>query len=79
MHYLKAFVEHPYVNLAVALLLFASGLVEGWDSLQDELAALDFKAHHGVMLYGLFSAMKSIPDIVLGLEKISDDPVTAKK
>jgi len=76
MHYLKAFVEHPYVNLAVAMLLFASGLVEGWDSLQDEIASLNIKAHHGVMLYGLFSAMKSVPDIVLGLEKMSDRTAT---
>jgi len=77
MKVLKAFVEHPYVNLVVALMLFTSGLVEGWDSLQDELAAMDLKAHHGVMLYGLFSALKSVPDIVLGLEKMSNRSVPA--
>jgi hypothetical protein len=74
MKLLKAFVEHPYVNLLVAMMLFSSGLIEGWDSLQEELTALDVKARHGVMLYGLFSALKSIPDIVLGLEKMSDRP-----
>ncbi len=69
---LKTFVEHPFVNLVVAVILFGSGLIEGWDSLQEELTALDVKARHGVMLYGLFSALKSIPDIVLGLEKMYD-------
>jgi hypothetical protein len=69
----KNCVEHPLVNLVVAIILFSTGLVEGWDSLQEDLRALDLKAHHGVMGYGFFSMLKSIPDIVLGLEKMSEE------
>lgn len=70
MNKLRIFVEHPFVNLIVALILFVTGLTEGWDSLQEDISNFDLKAHHGVMVYGFFSMLKSIPDIFLGLEKM---------
>jgi hypothetical protein len=68
---LRTFVQSPYVNLVVALILFSSGLVEGWDSLKEDIVALNLRVHHGVVLYGLFNTLKSLPDIVEGLAKMS--------
>lgn len=69
--YLKRFVENPYVNLTVALMLFVTGLTEGWDSFQEDVAGLRIRAHHGVMLYGFFNMLKPLPDIFEGLEKMN--------
>lgn len=78
MEHLKQFVANPYVNLAVAMILFVTGLTEGWDSFQEDLAGLHVRAHHGVMVYGLFNMLKPIPDIFEGLEKMNHRSLAPK-
>jgi len=68
---LKHFVANPYVNLAVAVVFFMTGLAEGWDSFQDDMAGFHVRVHHGVMLYGFFNMLKPLPDIFEGVEKMN--------
>lgn len=67
---MKRFLDNPYVNLFVAATLLYSGLAEGWETLQDDLTRLDVKAHHGIMLYGLYKMFRAIPDLFEGVERV---------
>ncbi|MGE3976999.1 MAG: hypothetical protein AB7F94_05365 [Nitrospira sp.] len=78
MAILRRLVEQPYVNLAVAIILFVTGLTEGWDSFQEDMAGFHLRAHHGVMIYGFFNMLKSLPDIFEGLDKMNHRSLAAK-
>ena len=67
---LLAFLDSPYTNLAIALILFYSGLSEAWDTLGEDMHHFRLRAHHGIMLFGLFHALKCLPDIFEGLERV---------
>ena len=66
---LRAMLEHPWMNFTVATILIGTGLSEGWDSMTDNLQNLTLKSHHGVIVFGFVNMLKSIPDILMGLEK----------
>jgi hypothetical protein len=76
---LKHFVANPYVNLAVAVVFFMTGLAEGWDSFQEDMAGFHVRVHHGVMLYGFFNMLKPLPDIFEGLEKMNQRSVQSEE
>ena len=67
---LRRVVSHPWLSLLVAVVLLLSGLSEGWDTLHEDLMNANFKAHHGVIVYGFYAMMKSLPDVFEGLERI---------
>lgn len=75
---LKRFVTNPYVNLAVGLVLFVTGLAEGWGSFQADMAGFHVRTHHGVMIYGFFNMLKSLPDIFEGLDKMNHRSLAPK-
>ena len=60
--------HNPYLNVVVGFLLLATGLAEAGETLFEDMANLDVGAHHGVMIFGLIHAFKSLPAIVLGIE-----------
>lgn len=66
---LEKFVKSPFVNMAIGFVLLITGLMEAWDTLQEDLVHLHFKAHHGMIIFGFFNILKSVPDIFEGLEK----------
>lgn len=66
---LKKIIESPITNLVVALILFMTGLSEAWESLADDIHNKHFGLHHGIMIYALFHALRSIPDIFEGIER----------
>ena len=68
---LRTTLDHPYANLLVAVILIVTSLAEGWETLQDDLIHLDIAAHHGVLLFGVFSLLKVIPELVEALERAS--------
>ena len=70
MEALRAWTENPYVNLVVALVLVITGVQEAWDTLGVDLASLNFGVHHGAIVYGLLHALKTLPDIVEGAERL---------
>ena len=61
---------HPLTQLAVGLIMMATGLselVEAFDGTMDASSA------HGVMLYGLVQAGKAVLELVEGLEKVEGE------
>lgn len=63
---LRKFCESPYTKLAVGVVLLGSGTAEAYRSIEADLKAWSLGAHHGLMLFGLFNMLASIPDILEG-------------
>ena len=63
----RHFVEHPLTRLSVGLILFGSGFAEAYHSLSEDLFNFRVGAHHGIMLFGLFNMIASLPDIIEGV------------
>ena len=68
---IESFVENPYVNLLIGAILFLSAISEIGDVLYDDISNLNVRVHHGIMIYGVFLALKSIPDLFESLECVS--------
>ncbi len=69
---LRKFISHPWLSLLVAIILLLSGLSEGWETLHEDFINADLKAHHGVIVYGFYAMLKSLPDVFEGLERLLD-------
>lgn len=65
---MKFVTEHPALNLAAGLILLGFSLWEIVGTLVSDLATLKFGAHHGVALFGALQILKSIPDLLAGME-----------
>ena len=70
MNALRRFISHPWVGLVAALAMLLAGLSEGWDTIQEDLMNTEVKTHHGVIVYGFYAVLKSIPDVFDGLETL---------
>ena len=68
---IERFVESPYVNLVIGAILFLSAVSEVGDVLCDDILRLNFRVHHGIMIYGVFMALQSIPNLFESLERVS--------
>lgn len=66
---LRRITESPALNLGAGLILCASGLAETVRELS-ELGTWRLGAHHGVVVFGLITIMKSVPDFLEGLEYV---------
>ena len=62
--------EHPWTNPAVAAILIGSSLMEAGDSLVDSALSGEFGSHHGVFILGIAQAVKSLPEVVDGIERL---------
>lgn len=66
---LRRITESPALNLGAGLILCGSGLAETVRELS-ELGEWRLGAHHGVVAFGLVTVLKSIPDLLEGLEYV---------
>jgi hypothetical protein len=69
---IRFFSEHPITRLVVGLILFLSGFAESYRSFSQDFSHLWLGAHHGIMIFGLFNMIASIPDIIEGLASGAD-------
>ena len=67
-HALKRFVDHPVTKLAVGLILIASGLIETYDTVLDDLHRLRVRVGHGVIILGVVHVLASLPEVIEGIE-----------
>ena len=65
---LKRFVDHPITKLVVGLILIASGLIEAYDTVFDDLHRLRVRVGHGVVILGLANVLASLPEVIEGIE-----------
>ena len=66
---LKRFVDHPVTKLGVGLILIASGLIETYDTVLDDLHRLRVRVGHGVMILGIVNVLASLPEVIDGIER----------
>jgi hypothetical protein len=66
---LKHFVDHPVSKLAVGLILIASGLIEAYDTVLDDLHRLRVRVGHGVIILGVVNVLASLPEVIDGIER----------
>ena len=60
MDALKAFIEHPAINLIIAMVLISTSLAEGWESFSSDISEIEVGAHHGVLLFGIAMLVRGI-------------------
>ena len=65
---LKRFVDHPITKLVVGLILIASGLIEAYDTVLDDLHHLRVRVGHGVVILGLVNVLASLPGVIQGID-----------
>ena len=65
---LKRFVDHPITKLVVGLILIASGLIEAYDTVLDDLHRLRVRVGHGVVILGVVNVLASLPEVIEGIE-----------
>lgn len=68
MKILKAIIDNPFLSLVVSLILLVTSLLEAGDTLFVDIRQLNFRAHHGLMLFALLNTLKALPDTVEGIE-----------
>jgi hypothetical protein len=66
---LKRFVDHPLTKLVVGLILIASGLIEAYDTVLDDLHRLRVRVGHGVVILGIVNVLASLPEVIEGIER----------
>jgi hypothetical protein len=66
---LKLFVDHQMTKLGVGLVLIASGLIEAYDTVLDELHRLRVRVGHGVVILGVVHVLASLPEVIEGIER----------
>jgi hypothetical protein len=70
LNVIKKILESPYTNLLMGVILFICGLSEALEVLSEDLEHFSLRVHHGIMVFGLFTILKTFPDIFESLEHI---------
>jgi len=65
---LKKLVHNPWIDFSVGGILLVTGLWETWQTLPQDLASSNLKASHGIIIFGLVTALKAIAEVFAGLE-----------
>jgi hypothetical protein len=65
----KALVDHPTTHLLVGLVLVITGFVEAYDGFMAEGQGWRLRAHHAIMILGVFQVCQCLPHLIEGLER----------
>ena len=76
LSYAHAFVDHPATNLIVAAILIATSVAEAGESILEPLVAGEIGAHHGMLVFGLTQFLRTLPEVIEGLERLFHRPKT---
>jgi len=69
---LHNFLEHPMVEIAIAVILIASSLAEGWETFSKDLSEFDVGAHHGVLIFGFAMLLRAIVDALDATKRLEN-------
>ena len=69
MHALRRALQHPLMDLAMALLLIVTSLSGGWGAFRQDLVALDVGVHHGVLVFGFVNLLRILPNLLEAAER----------
>ena len=65
---LRRFIRHPVTEMAVGLILIATGLIEAYDTVLDDFHRLRVRVGHGVVILGVVHVLASLPAVIEGIE-----------
>lgn len=74
---LRKLVHNPILDFSVGIILFVTGLSEALASFTD-FSHLKLGVHHGVVVLGLVTMLKSVADLFAGLE-FADEGVNVER
>ena len=60
-------VDSPYCGMVVGFILVFTSLCEVWGTVWHDVSHFKFGVHHGVIVYGVYTILKSVPDLHEGL------------
>jgi len=69
MRSLARFLENPWTNIGVALILIATSSLELWEDFAHE-GPDGLGAHHGILVFGVVSLLKALPDALEGVHRL---------
>jgi hypothetical protein len=72
MQYIRRLLKHPVTDVFVALILIATSLTQGWGTIISDLVHFRPGVHHGVLLFGLVTLVGTLPDLIDGLDRMSE-------
>jgi len=72
MEAFKNFINSPYLDMLVGVIILISGLLEAYDTLYKDIFTTNFGAHHGMIVLGCFQILKALPSILAGLKKLTE-------
>lgn len=64
----RKFTDHPITKLVLGLILVVSSIAEGYSTFFDDLSHFRFRAHHGLLLFGLANVLACLPDLIEGMD-----------
>ena len=67
---IKNILEKLHLELIVSIILVLAGLSEAYESLDEDIKSFTLKAHHGIIIFGLFHAFKGIIEAIESSKKI---------
>lgn len=70
---LRKTTESPLLNVLVGVIFLSTGVLEALDNLETDLAQWNFHAHHGAIIFGLFHALRHLPDVFEGVEYLEKE------
>ncbi len=64
--------ENPYLNLFAGILFIWTGFLEAGETIFDDIINLNLGVHHGAIVFGTLHALRSIPEVMIGLKLIDE-------
>lgn len=69
MEALRRIVGHPLTQLGVALVLVVTSVIELSQTFVDDFYASRVRATHGLLVVGIWQLLRTLPDLVEGIER----------
>ena len=64
--------KNPLAHIFVGVVVFASGLFETLELLEEEGSAIGLGSHHGVMMVGLWGLTRGLSDMVESFDYLKE-------
>jgi hypothetical protein len=58
----------PHFSMGLGIVLVLCGILETTETFIEQFMVIDVKGHHGIIIFGLGQIMKSLVDILEGVE-----------
>jgi hypothetical protein len=67
---IKKILKNPYTSLAIGFILLMCGILEGIETMFEDIIGMEIGAHHGVIVFAVAQIMLAFVHILDGIEDI---------